>query len=481
MTASEPDSPKSGPNIPSLPRRVVVKFEDDSDLTYEDGVEKRLLDDWSVLSREFPGITLRKLFRSLEPTEIEKWAKKAESEAKRKAEPQDESKKPPSLLRYFSVECPQALSAQSLARKLRSVKSVERAYVESGPVPPPAVTPDDETHRPNQQYLDAELSQGGVDAVYAWDFIGPPGTGPKVVDIEWGWTLNHEDLPNTRIQLISGQNALLFGHGTSVLGVIAADDNARGCIGIIPNLASIGLVSQWRTLSAYSTADAILSAIPHLGFGDVLLLEAQTNVESLAAAEGDPSLIAQDVPVELEEATFQMIRMATSLGIVVVEAAGNGNKNLDTVKNSSGLNVLLRTLGDGSNNLDFKDSGAILVSAAYRGRPHHRYPNACHGDRVDCYAWGEQVTTTGDGWGGNTPNAYTFAFGGTSAAAAIVAGVALAVQDIEQIKRGARFSPERLREILRDPTYGTLPAASDVGRIGVMPDLRKIIDGAIGV
>jgi hypothetical protein len=60
-------------------------------------------------------------------------------------------------------------------------------------------------------------------------------------------------------------------------------------------------------------------------FGEVLLLEAQTSLWGYVR-----------VPVEIEPAAFDVIRLATALGIVVVQAGGNGGVDLDTVVNPAG-------------------------------------------------------------------------------------------------------------------------------------------------
>jgi hypothetical protein len=104
------------------------------------------------------------------------------------------------------------------------------AYLEPPPVEPPAVNPADDPRSPNQGYLDP--APDGIDAEYAWSFAGGDGAGQSLVDLEWGWTFNHEDLAAHGISLISGINHSYFFHGTGVLGELGAGDNAVGCVGI---------------------------------------------------------------------------------------------------------------------------------------------------------------------------------------------------------------------------------------------------------
>ena len=149
----------------------------------------------------------------------------------------------------------------------------------------------------------------GIDARYAWGFAGGDGAGIGFVDMEQGWNLNHEDLAGAGITIISGLNHSYPWHGTSVLGEVLMVDNTIGGVGIAPS--STGrVVSQWRPGGGYNTPDAILDAVSHMVFGDVLLLEAQ---------EYSPVDSSYFWPVEIADATHAAIRLATALGVVVVD------------------------------------------------------------------------------------------------------------------------------------------------------------------
>jgi hypothetical protein len=165
----------------------------------------------------------------------------------------------------------------------------------------------------------------------------------------------------------------------------------------------------------------------------------------------------------------------------VIEAAGNNKYDLGTL----GKPWLQRP----SN----KDSGAIMVAAASSWKnggtgsttpPDYLHlpiltgaGERCHnfGNRIDCYAWGENIYTTAV----NNDGTYGYGnFGGTSGASAIIAGAALAVQGMAEYKFRRRFSPRELRAILSDPATGTLAGVQgdppDKYKIGVMPDLKAI-------
>ena len=168
---------------------------------------------------------------------------------------------------------------------------------------------------------------------------------------------------------------------------------------------------------------------------------------------------------------FDAIRHVTDDGIVVIEAAGNGGHDLDTFVNAANHQVLNR----GSNH--FRDSGAIMVGAASSTAPHTRLTFSCHGSRIDCYGWGENIDTTGDGGTGNLTNTYTMGFNGTSGASPMVAGAAVLLQSWRK-PRSQAYSPEILRDLLTSH-LNTASANPAIDRIGVMPNLRAILETEI--
>lgn len=436
--------------------QVVVKFRDHIDLPYDKSAAKMLqergLGPWERLQEKFPDLTLRPLFPNKAPEEIRELVSRA-----RKLDPEYD---PPDFLSYFALRVPAGVEPEELVETLKGWNSVQTAYVEPPPVEPPVVNASDDPRSTNQGYLDP--APDGIDAEYAWGFTGGAGAGQVLVDMEWGWTFNHEDLNAHGITLISGLNNSFFYHGTAVLGEVAAVDNAVGCVGIAPEIASVRCVGQWLSGGGYSTSQPILDAIAVMAFGDVLLLEAQTSLYGYTK-----------VPVEIEPAVFDVIRLATALGIVVVEAGGNGGVDLDGVTNPSGDQIFNRSSSD------FRDSGAIIVGAATSTAPHSRMGFSCYGSRIDCYAWGENVNTLTTNSTGSAIDQYTTSFSGTSSASPIITGAALIVQGLAEANLSRRFSPWQLRTFLSDPANGTPSDTPSTDLIGVMPDLRTIIDGSV--
>jgi subtilisin family serine protease len=431
-----------------MARRVVIKLASELErgfVAQEIDAARLLGGRWERLAAAYPGVRIEPYFRNLTESE-----RRTLTERSRTAERGGMRR-----FSYLAIECPPGVEPGEIARALREAPEVEIAYVEQ-PTPPP-LNPSDDPRSANQGYLNA--APGGINARSVWD--SADGSGVGVVDLEQGWTLNHEDLAAAGITIISGVSNAYHGHGTAVLGQLVGVDNTIGGIGIAP-AATTRVVSQWRTATIYNTAEAILSAVAAMNTGDVLLLEAQS----------DYGTGTRLFPVEVEQAAFDAIELATSQGIVVVEAAGNGNEDLDQFQDVLGRRILNRS------SQDFRDSGAIMVGAASSATPHQRLYFSNHGSRIDCFAWGENIDTCGDGWMGTATNAYTTSFGGTSGASPIVTGAAVLFQSL-RIKQGlARYDPATMRALLANAN-NTPSANPAVDRIGVMPDLLSIRFGHI--
>jgi serine protease len=238
-------------------------------------------------------------------------------------------------------------------------------------------------------------------------------------------------------------------------------DNKVGGVGIAPR-AKARVISQWDTNGQGRwDADVIIDAIANMSFGDILLLEAQTK---------NPMNNTNYMPVETIDSTFDAIRLATALGITVVEAGGNGYYDLDTYVHTNGLKIFNRSVPN-----EFRDSGAIMVGASGSNVPHSKSIFSNHGSRIDVYAWGENIDTAGTNFTGTDHTAYDPFFGGTSGASPIITGCSIVVQGIAQANMGFKLSPLQVREMVK--MGGTPSNDPPVDKIGVMPNLRAIIDG----
>lgn len=441
-------------------KQLILKFKNEANLPYQDGIEKFIKEEKQDpeligILAEYPNVTINRLFNSLNPKEIKNLGK----------EIKDSDHISSNLLNYYIVETQDDIDVQALLTKIEKSSLVETAYLQEEEAPPAerlpnlSVNPYDEPRLTRQGYL--EPAPLGINAPYAWSIKGGDGKGTTFVDMEYGWLFSHEDLVNQKIELISGQNkSEHHDHGTSVLGIVSAEDNNIGGIGIAPK-AKVKVVSQIRDNGNYNTADAILSAVNNMQAGDILLLEAQATYDGY----GDKNYF----PVEVKPDIFDAIRMGTNKGIIIIEAGANGGNDLDQFRDRNGKQVLNR------NSPDFKDSGAIMVGAASARVPHKRSYFSNYGSRVDVYGWGNAVDTTDAKPSEFITNLYTSSFAGTSSASPIIAGAAASIQGIAKNNQGKVYTPSQIRAILSDPSTGTKSNDPISDKIGVLPDLKAIL------
>jgi hypothetical protein len=384
-----------------------------------------------------------------------------------------------SLTRYWRIDLrPYPERAAEVVEKLRPLAEVDLAYRELAASDPQyASPPAGESLAEGQGYLDE--APAGIGARWAWEQIGRRRQhGPasidqvKVCDLEQRWEPLHQDLPP--LELHYGENRDAAGeeaggghHGTAVLGQLAAANEAgTGVAGGAQPVGSFSLSSHYRSKRAPvhtvpGTNGHVAAAIvftlldggdgEQLDRGDVLLLEVQR----------------AGLPTEVDAADFDAVRLAAALGVVVVEAAGNGGRDLDAyVDPDTGYELRRGAAG-------FRDSGAILVGAARSALPHDRASFSNHGSRVDCFAWGDSVTSCGYGdlSGAKSTDYYTNTFSGTSSAAPIITAAAALVQALHP----GRLDSRQMRALLSNPATGTRQGPNVAGHVGVMPDLRRLV------
>src|SRR5262249_19760392 len=139
----------------------------------------------------------------------------------------------------------------------------------------------------------------------------------------------------------------------------------------------------------------------------------------------------------------------------------------------------------------------ILVGASDYKEHHNRTWFSNYGSRVDCFAWGRYVATTGtirgvgdlSGGGGGPEQTDTQHFYGPNPSPTINAGTAIHLQGMAKANCGVLISPVQMRTYLANRATGTpqgpgiagdyypcgLPTTGP-GNIGVMPDLKAIIN-----
>ncbi|KAK5652637.1 hypothetical protein OQA88_10230 [Cercophora sp. LCS_1] len=390
------------------------------------------------------------------------------------AKAHDPTYTPPDFSSWYQVLLPPNTTIPSLLHTLHTYPEIASCQPLINHPAQTAIDPSNDPEFPNQGYL----GPSGINAIYAWSQPGGSGANQRIIDIEAGWKLDHPDLVNANITLLSGINlpGRQFGnwpHGTAVLGIMLMTDNDVGGVGIATH-AKGDLVSVLRGDNPNpNNPEAILDAASRLVAGDVMLLEMQ--VSNDAGTEYWPA--------ELLDAEFEAIRLATAKGIVVIEPAGNGLRgegegtkgvNLDSPVIRPGETEAKEWMNPAS--ADYRgDSGAIMIGASTSTAPRRKTVWSNYGARVDVHAWGENITTSGcisDGF--SCTDAYV-QFGGTSGAAPIVAGAALSVQGMLEANGKQKLDSKGMRSLIK--IGGTVVTDPETGNIGVMPDLKALIDG----
>lgn len=365
----------------------------------------------------------------------------------------------PDLRAWHHLTLAPGADAEAALALLRELPEVEHANLAPRPAPPP-VTPD---FSGLQTYFDP--APAGSDADYAATLPGGRGAGVMVVDLEFNWSFNHEDLGISFGQLISGNAGpdawvpmcgdgsppapYYASHGTAVVSQLIARDNGIGVTGAVPD-ATLRLATPIFWIFYYP-ALGVLNAAGQMRPGDVLLIEMQ---------HMDP--YGQYGPIENEPSVYDAIRMATQAGIIVVEPAGNGNLSLDP-PNFGGRFDRSRL-----------DSGAIMVGAGNAWRTRSLSAGSNFGERVDVQGRGEGVVSAGYGclfWGGSPERAYTATFGGTSSASPIVAAAAASIQGYLKATGRPVLTPAQMRTLL--VSTGTPQTGAE--KIGPYPDLRAAV------
>lgn len=437
-----------------------VKFVEGSEVALRDGRFAAGLQDLGAVHDALGNVlTIRPTFRG-ERTTMRQWKARGELASGRVG---------PDLSLWFDVEVPGGRAhLAAVLNALNALPEVEIAHpapicetaalhgaafdqVPVGLAPAArGTTPD---FSAQQGYLYATPT--GLDAPSAWARPGGRGASVKFIDVELGWTHEHEDFLAGNQFYEGGVNDPSYvAHGTAVLGEVIGANNGLGVVGFAGD-ASWGTVAitvgEWPTVPHY-----FQEAIDQLEPGDVWLIELQMYPPGRDAT-----------PMEWLQVNYDVIWTSCwALDIVCVEAGANGSQNLDAA------------FWGGIFDRDVRDSGAILVGAGTpTGRVAEWFTN--YGSRIDVHAWGSQIVTTGYGDlynGGSQSSWYTSAFGGTSGASPMITGSALCLQGIAKATLGAPLTPIELRSLL---TSTGIPHLDPAKQIGPRPDLAAAADGLV--
>jgi hypothetical protein len=352
------------------------------------------------------------------------------------------------LLELLVDEAVSTTDRIAMAEAFQSLEVVEFATVMSPPLLPEDIAPLTLWMVFLQTY---RHSDPGIDVDFAWE-QDLRGEGVRVSDVEFAWNADHEDLVGKPIHSEPGQTptpmAIADGldHGTAVLGELVSIDNAYGCSGMVPEV-SVYTYPVLTIEAGFRGEDAIAAAVSDTAEGDIVLLELQTS--ALA-------------PVETDLPVFLIVQVATDAGVVVVAAAGNGNKNLD-----GNAFAAYKSWGD---------SGAILVGGGTSTVLHAKKSTSNFGSRVNVQGWAENVFSLGYGnfaeYASDPNQRYTQIFNGTSSASPFVVAAAAILQQRAKESLLAPLDPLVLRQHLIDTG---IPQGGTGGHIGPFPDVKAAL------
>ncbi|MFW9969450.1 MAG: S8 family serine peptidase [Candidatus Odinarchaeota archaeon] len=280
----------------------------------------------------------------------------------------------------------------------------------------------------NVNVLDAEEVWGIQDG-FDWDVIPgkPAGQGVNVLIIDTGIKNGHEDLAGNYVDGYDYWDwGLSFpddddGHGTKCAGIIAMEDNGKGALGVAPKAnLYVARVGATRDFLYVPYVQRAIEDAEFTWYDD----DPTNNIHIISMSfAGDNSLGAA-----LHEEIFK----AYEAGIVMV--ASVGNNGVAEIKCPASNPYVLAVGAVEKEIINNLWSGNVVRSNfSNYGDGEYMYLTLLTGSHLDVVAPGKDIYTTNK----NSINDYVYDFGGTSAAASHVAGVAALIisQDLQNNKR----------------------------------------------
>lgn len=310
-------------------------------------------------------------------------------------------------------------------------------------------------YRQLQDYIKSPVDKrqgyymGGVNRDSVDQYPGNTGEGITIISMENNaWNTNHINLPPISLSKGNKRYGEDSEHDSASVGIMAATDMGAGIRGL-----------SWKSTLGYAAWEAnnLYNMIPLLKAGDVVQMGLQTYGGEITGSCYEDCY----VPVEHDPSYYDIVKALTDKGVYVIEAAGNGDINLD----SPAFN--------GEFDVNQRDSGAIIAGAFCANNGARAYFST-YGSRVTSSAWGcWDVVTTGYGDLHATKNAeYTDTFAGTSSANPIVAGVVASLSGIAKA-HNITVTPYQMRKILQET--GTPLAGANSAKIGTQPDMQQAV------
>lgn len=332
------------------------------------------------------------------------------------------------LSSYISLRFPPGTSVDAVLAQLNALPQVKRAAVLPELAPPSFPTDvmigtsgsqvqvDPQTGIQRQWYLHRTR------VPQAWQLAR--GADVVIADVDFGCRVTHRDLVGAierTHNAFDRTDVLTFldkgGHGTAVLGIAGARSNGEGIAGYAPDAKLWAIqgntgTSPRKTDTPWSDAIRFVRETDAGERRKVLLVELQTS--PLAGNSEQVGSINQ------------AIRQAIAENCVVVVAAGNGDRRAD--RDDAGH--------------PFDATGSILVGATIFDAVNRRARFSNFGPTVVVSAPGDEIRDVT--CGPSADNAYRNDFGGTSGAAAKVAGAVALMLSVNRF-----LTHDQVRDILR--------------------------------
>lgn len=361
------------------------------------------------------------------------------------------------LSRFVQLHFPPDASIERILEDLRQLPVLKRAVAYAGAIParakPAALDPlvgqNDQWNVGGFQWYHYRCN-----VPQAWQRVS--GQNVVIADIDTGFNVNHQDLaPNIEIQQsynsvsdTRGLNAFAAGqsmdHGTGVLGMAGAAMNGLGIAGVAHNVKLWAIEAQFGNGPAQPW-EPIGHAIDWLTQNAPIGRRIVINLEFQVPGSG--------ANIEQVPSISAAIEQAIAKGFLVCVAAGNGNLNAgfqdDTVTPILPTGSILVA----ATNYDDNDNPRAFVPGDFPGDPPKEASN--YGASITVSAPGDQFKDPT--CAGNDPAGYTDEFGGTSGAAAKVAGVVALM-----LEANPKLTQEQIKNILTQ-TGSALNADQPIG------------------
>src|SRR5215208_3168343 len=185
----------------------------------------------------------------------------------------------------------------------------------------------------NEGFFAYQWAPKSIHAPEAWE-LGARGTGVRVAVLDGGMNNNHLDLKGNvdvarSTSIVDGfsfneevdPDGFGFSHATHVGGIIAAQDNSKGTIGVAPGATLIGVkVLHEGSGSFGDVIDGILYAATPIADGGAGAHVINMSLGATFSSGADARVLA--LAADMSVATT----FAHDQGVVVIASAGNGDK-----------------------------------------------------------------------------------------------------------------------------------------------------------